>query len=150
MLEWKADGGRSSRRGRQSPDGPPPQVQDLVGHDGGTGLLGALRASHFVQDAFSETEVKDETGAVRHWRYQLVADLSLPAGAGGAQTGTATHRLSDRISGTGQLAGSPEYKAVFAIEQPLLDDLYHLTYGARDPGTLPLSAPVPPAAVPAK
>jgi hypothetical protein len=147
VLEWKADGGIVFPAGAPAPE-TAAAVQDLIDHQ-----LGALRASHFVRDAFSETEVKDETGATRHWLYQLVADLSLPAGAGGAQTGTATLWLTDRLSGTQQLAGSPEFKAVFAIEQPLLDDLFHITY-TRDPGPLPPAAPLPPsapsAAVPAK
>jgi hypothetical protein len=106
--------------------------------------LGALRARRFLPDGFSAT-VKDEAGVPRPWRYRLEADLSLPAGAGGAEARTATLWFTERASGGVQYAGSSEFNAVFTIEQPLLEALWALTYGARDPGP----AAAPPPAVPA-
>ena len=114
-------------------------VKDLVDD------LGTLRAARFVQDSFGET-VKDEAGVSRPWRYRLDANLSLPAGAGGAQSRTATLLLTERTSGTGQYAGSADFNAVFALEPPVIAHLWTLTYGARDPGPLPASPPAPPSA----
>jgi hypothetical protein len=45
------------------------------------------------------------------------------------------------------LAGSPEYNVVFESNQKLLDALFTLTYGPRDPGPPPPSVETePPAA----
>ena len=139
-FEWKEDGGILAS-GAAAP-GPETDraVQDLRDR------LAALRAARFVQDAFSDT-VKDENGQIRPWRFKLEADLSLPAGAGGAQTRTAALWLTERTSGSGQFAGSAEFKAVFALDPSLVSTLWTLTYGTRDPGPLPAGAqsaqPVP-------
>jgi hypothetical protein len=45
--------------------------------------------------------------------------------------------FSERVGGAQQLAGSKEFEAVFEIEQTLLDALWTLTYGPRDPGAPP-------------
>ena len=132
VVDWKADG----------PGAAPSAVQDLLRQ------LAELRAARFVGDAFADT-VKDENGQVRPWRYKLEADLSLPAGAGGAQARTATLWLTVRTSGSGQYAGSTDFNAVFALEAPLVEALDTLTYGPRDPGPSPATAPAPkPAAAP--
>ena len=39
-----------------------------------------------------------------------------------------------------ELAGAPEFGAVFALDQPWVDALWTLTDGARDPGPLPPAA----------
>jgi hypothetical protein len=59
--------------------------------------------------------------------------------------------LSERIGGGTQLAGSQEFNVVFEVEQTLLDALWSLTYGPRDPGepAAPKPAPAPaPASAP--
>jgi hypothetical protein len=128
-LEWQAEGATGAAR-------------DLDDD------LGTLRAGRFIQDRFGEEPVKDEAGVSRPWRYRIEAALSLPTGTGGAQARTATLLLTERTSGSGQYAGSADFNAVFALEQPMISHLWTLTYGARDPGPLP-AAPAPaPAAAP--
>jgi len=139
LLEWKLDGGIVSSAAGAPAAGTDAAVQDLLRQ------LPTLRASRFVGDAFAEP-VKDEMGESRSWRYRLDADLSLPAGAGGAQARTATLWFTERTSGSGQYAGSAEFNADFAIEQPLVDALFALTYGSRDPGPAPIAPPAVPAA----
>ncbi|MEX2043757.1 MAG: hypothetical protein WD941_00295, partial [Opitutus sp.] len=70
----------------------------------------------------------------RPWRFRLEATVVLPGGTGADQTSTLTLFLSERAGGTQQLAGSREFDAVFVLDQPLLDAIWALTYGPRDPG----------------
>jgi hypothetical protein len=63
--------------------------------------------------------------------------VTLPAGPGGERAGGRTLWLTERAGGTEQFAGSAEFGAVFAIEQTLIDALWKLTYGGRDPGPPP-------------
>lgn len=94
--------------------------------------LRAPRAKRFVQDAFSEQVTL--AGESRPWKLKLDATVSLPGGAGGEQSSVRTLLFTDRVGGAQQLAGSKEFDAVFEIEQPLLDALWTLAYGPRDPG----------------
>lgn len=103
-----------------------------------------LRAKRFVQDGFPTTLSVD--GTDRPWRYQLDATIILPGGSG-EQTEAMTLFFSDRLGGDIQFAGSPDLGAVFEIEQPLLDALWQLTYGDKDPGP-PDSAASQPATTP--
>ena len=89
------------------------------------GELRSLRAASFVQDGFPEKVFA--AGEVRAWKYRLDATVSLPGGAGAGQVNTMTLWFAERTGGTEQLAGSKEFGAVFAIEQPLLDALWTLT-----------------------
>ena len=102
--------------------------------------LTTLRAKQFVNETFTDTTLVD--GRPTTWKYTLEATLAL--GGGGVQTGVTTLQLAERSGGGTQLAGSKEFGVVFAIEQPLLDALWTLTYGDRDPG-----APVIPSQQPA-
>ncbi|HVU22759.1 MAG TPA: DUF4340 domain-containing protein [Opitutus sp.] len=95
------------------------------------GQLRTLRAEEFVLDHFAERVTV--AGEERPWRYQLEATITLTGGAG-EQTNTTTLFLTPRVGGDRQLAGSPEFNAVFAVEQPLIDALFRLTEGPRDPG----------------
>jgi hypothetical protein len=92
--------------------------------------LRTLRAKQLVSDTFSETTLVN--GQPQKWKYQITTTLAL--GGGGGQTKASTLFLSERSGGGTQLAGSPEFGVVFEIEQPLLDALWTLTYGGRDPG----------------
>lgn len=95
--------------------------------------LRTLRAKEFVLDQFVDRVLA--AGEERPWRYRLEATMMLTGGVG-AQTSTTTLLLTPRLGGDRQLAGSPanEFNAVFEIEQPLLDALWTLTEGPRDPG----------------
>ncbi len=109
-----------------------------------TGLLDSLRklqAREFVQDRFADRVVVN--GELRPWRFRLEATIVLPGGTAPDQTSTLTLFLSERIGGSEQLAGSRDFDAVFTIEQPLLDSLWALTYGPRDPGPTPPPQPEP-------
>jgi hypothetical protein len=87
--------------------------------------LRTLRAASFVQDGFPDKVFA--AGEVREWRYRLDASVSLPGGAGASQVNTMTLWFTERTGGSEQLAGSKEFGAVFAVEQPLLDALFTLT-----------------------
>jgi len=87
--------------------------------------LRSLRAASFVEDDFPDKVFA--AGEVRSWKYRLDATVSLPGGAGAGQITTMTLWFAERTGGTEQLAGSKDFGAVFAIEQPLLDALWTLT-----------------------
>lgn len=110
--------------------------------------LGVLRAKAFVSDQFTPTV--NVAGEERPWKYQLDATITLGGGAAGPQTGTTTLFFSERAGGTTQFAGSasPEFGGVWELEQPFVDALSTLTYGARDRGP-PVVEPGPAAPTPA-
>jgi hypothetical protein len=107
--------------------------------------LRSLRAQKFVQEGFTKTVMV--SGEDRPWKYQLTCTLAL-VGGNGAQTETFTLFFSERAGGTTQFVGipDPEYDVVFEAEQPLIDSLFALVYGSRDPGP-PSSAAEPAAPV---
>jgi hypothetical protein len=87
--------------------------------------LRSLRAAKFIEDGFPDKVFA--AGEVRAWRYRLDATISLPGGEGAGQVNTMTVWFAERTGGAEQLAGSKEFGAVFAVEQPLLDALWTLT-----------------------
>jgi hypothetical protein len=87
--------------------------------------LHTLRAAKFLEDGFPEKVFA--AGEMRAWRYRLEATISLPGGAGAGQVTTMTIWFAERTGGAEQLAGSKDFGAVFAIEQPFLDALWTLT-----------------------
>jgi hypothetical protein len=104
------------------------------------GLLGqlrVLRAARFDEDHFTPTV--NIAGEDRPWKYQLEVTIVLVGGSAAAQTSTTTLFLGERAGGTTQLAGSPDFGAVWELEQPFIDALWPLTY-VRDPGP---AAPAP-------
>jgi hypothetical protein len=104
--------------------------------------LRSLRAKSFVADSFPPTI--EIAGEARPWKYSVEATLSLVGGSG-VQTDTRTLFFTERTGGGTQLAGSPQFSVVFEANQKLIDALFALTYGPRDPGPLP-PAPAEPAA----
>lgn len=129
LLETSIDdAGRPAAPGRSAA-----ALQTVLEH------LRALRAKEFVLDQFVDRV--NVAGEERPWRYRLEATVTLHGGAG-EQTSTTTLFLAPRTGGDQQLAGSPEFNAVFALEQPLVDALWTLTEGPRDPGP-PASTPTP-------
>lgn len=104
--------------------------------------LRSLRAQRFVEDGFPAKVLLSDIE--RTWRYQLDARITLPGGTG-EQTETMTLFFTERLGGNVQFAGSNEIAAVFVIEQPLLDALWKVTYGDKDPGP-PASPETTPAA----
>ena len=99
--------------------------------------LGTLRAKQFVNDTFTDTTIVD--GKPTPWKYTLSATFAL--GGAETQTGSTALQIAERSGGGTQLAGSKEFSAVFVLEQPFVDALWTLTYGARDPGPPELAAP---------
>ena len=109
--------------------------------------LTTLRAKQFVNDSFTPTTLVD--GQPTPWKYTLEATLSLGGANGTPMQNLTTLKLAERSGGGAQLAGSTEFGVVFSIEQTLLDALWALTYGERDPGPPEAPAvPVTPAAAP--
>jgi hypothetical protein len=87
--------------------------------------LRSLRAASFTEEGFPDKVFA--AGEERPWKYRLDATISLPGGAGGGQVNTMTLWLADRTGATEQLAGSKDFGAVFAVEQPMLDAIWTLT-----------------------
>ncbi len=103
--------------------------------------LRTLRAQNFEQDTF--TSAINVNGESRPWAYRLDLTLAL-SGAGEAErTTTSTLMLGERQGGSTLLVGSAEFNCTFHATQPLLDALFTLSFGSRDPGPPP-PAPVPP------
>ena len=111
---------------------PNPAPHDVAAMRDVVAGLRTLRVKRFVQDGFVDKLVVG--GDERSWRYQLDATIALPAAGGGEQSSTSTLFLMERTGGAQQLAGSKELNAVFELEQPMVDALWRLTYGPRDPG----------------
>jgi hypothetical protein len=107
--------------------------------------LRSLRAKRFVADSFPPSI--EIAGEARPWKYSVEATLSLIGGSG-AQTETRTLFFTERAGGGTQLAGSPQFNLVFEANQKLIDALFTLTYGPRDPGPAPAEPPAAPAASP--
>ncbi len=105
--------------------------------------LRQLKAQSIVATEFTPTPLVD--GEERPWVYRLNATVALGAGAG-VQTATYTLLLSERTGGGAQLAGAEDLNVVFLTETSLMDALWTLLYGDRDPGA-PV-APAPSAATP--
>jgi|UniRef100_UPI0040495DF1 hypothetical protein len=95
--------------------------------------LRTLQASNFTKVGFPELLIV--AGEERPWRYLLDATITLPGG-GGEQTESLKLFFTERVGGNMQYAGSPELAVVFEIEQSLLDAMWQLTYGEKDPGPL--------------
>ncbi len=107
--------------------------------------LATLRARQFASDTFTETTLVD--GKPAPWKYTLGATVSV--GGADSQASVMQLQIAERSGGGAQLAGSPELGVVFAIEQALLDALWTLTYGERDPGPpAPTPEPAPAPAAP--
>jgi hypothetical protein len=109
-----------------APPRDPKAVKDVVT------ALRALRAKEFVPGGFADrvTAAGDE----RPWRFQLDATVVAPGSGGLDQSTTMTLVLTERLGGNLQYAGSKELDTVFSLEQPLVDALWSLAYGNRDPG----------------
>jgi hypothetical protein len=107
--------------------------------------LRSLRAKSFVTDSFPASV--DIAGEARPWKYAVEATLSLVGGSG-AQVETRTLFFTERAGGGTQLAGSPQFNVVFEASQKLIDALFTLTYGPRDPGPAPAEPATAPAASP--
>ncbi len=95
----------------------------------------ALRAREYVAGGF--TSQINAAGESRPWRFQLEVTISLPGSAGAEPTSRLALLLTERLGGSQQYAGLKELDTVFSLEQPLVDALWALTYGPRDPGPLP-------------
>ncbi|WP_414659993.1 DUF4340 domain-containing protein [Horticoccus sp. 23ND18S-11] len=109
-----------------TPPRDPKALADVIG------ALRNLRAKEFVPGGFSERITA--AGDDRPWRLQLEASITLPGPGGLEQTTPFTLLLSERVGGNLQFAGSKELDTAFSLEQPLIDALWSLTYGDRDPG----------------
>ncbi len=101
--------------------------------------LRALRAKEFLPGGFAEKIAA--AGTERTWRLQLDATIALPAPGGTEQTSPFALLLTERLGGSTQFAGSKELDMVFSLDQPLVDALWSLAYGARDPGPRPEPKP---------
>jgi hypothetical protein len=107
----------------------PAAVQTLL--DG----MRQLRAARFVGDGYSEKVLV--AGEERPWRYRLQATVVLPGAGASEQTLTRSVMIAERSGGAEQIAGYRESGADFVLEQPMVDALWTLIYGTRDPGPPP-------------
>lgn len=100
--------------------------------------LRTLQSQRIVADEFSETvQVNGET---LPWRYRLDVNLSL-SGDGGEQEEVFSLFLADRDGGDRQLVGAPSLSLIFEANHELIDAVWTLTYGNRDPGPIELTTP---------
>ncbi len=92
--------------------------------------LRELRADSIIQENFPDTVTVN--GQNRPWAWRL-DDTVIEAGGEGE---TEPHSLfiAERGGGGTQLIGSPRLNLVFNAPQPLIDSLWTLLYGPRDPG----------------
>ncbi len=67
--------------------------------------------------------------------------MAVPAGGGAEQTSTTSLFLTERTGGDQQFAGIRELDVMFVPEQGLIDALWTLTHGPRDPGPPPERKP---------
>lgn len=117
---------------------PAPAPRDPKAVAAVVAALRALRAREYVEGGFAERVYT--AGDDRPWRFLLEAVVAVPAAGGTEQTSALALRLTERVGGAQQFGGIKEVDTVFALEQPLVDALWALTYGPRDPGP----APAPP------
>jgi hypothetical protein len=110
---------------------PTTEVKDPAAVQALVQALRVLRAKRFVSDHFTERMLL--AGDERTWHYQVDATVSLP-GAAAEQTSTTTVFFTERVGGAQQLAGTREFDLVYEPEQPVIDALWSITYGSRDPG----------------
>jgi len=97
--------------------------------------LSTLRARRFVRDTFAQTVEVD--GQALPWRYELEATIALTGAGEQAQTMTSKLFLGERRGGSSLLVGSAQYNTIFEASQSLLDAVFTLTFGERDPGPAP-------------
>ena len=91
-------------------------------------LLDAIRkfeVKSYLIDSYTEAYPVDEENSLP-WIYQLSATIKLPGGETD-RTETREYVLTERLSGTVQVAGSKQYNTIFEIPQSLIEALYELT-----------------------
>ena len=116
-------------------------------------LLGAIRrfeVKSYLIDSYAEAYPIDAEKSVP-WLFQLSATIQLPGGET-ERTETREYVLTERLSGTVQVAGSKQYNTIFEIPQPLIDALYELTDDMEIPPEMaeePVLTPKPIEPVPA-
>lgn len=92
--------------------------------------LRELRAEGIVQDNFPETVIVN--GVKRPWAWRL--DNGVLEAGGEGEPEQHTLFIAERGGGGTQQVGSPRLDLVFNAGQPLIDALWTLLYGERDPG----------------
>ena len=91
-------------------------------------LLDAIRrfeVKSYLIDSYAEAYPVDAENSVP-WLFQLSATIQPPGGETD-RTETREYTLTERLSGTVQVAGSKQYNTIFEIPQPLIDALSELT-----------------------
>jgi hypothetical protein len=106
--------------------GPPSAAVQAV-----IGRLTQLRAVRIVSDTVPESG--PPAPAQGPWQFALKATVALPGAGGAVQNVTHTILIAKRTGGGEQLAGYADF-GVFTLEQPMIDALWTLIYGGRDPG----------------
>ena len=110
-------------------------------------LLGAIRrfeVKSYLIDSYAEAYPIEAEKSVP-WLFQLSATIQLPGGETD-RTEIREYVLTERLSGTVQVAGSKQYNTIFEIPQPLIDALYELTDEMEIPPEIadePVLAPKP-------
>ena len=116
-----------------SPNGDPAALKAVAG------AFRALRASRYLPGPF--TAQVTAAGDDRPWRFQLQATVSVPGSDGAEQSSVTTVLFTERTGGNQQFAGIRELDTIFVPEQSLIDALWTLTHGPRDPGPPPERKP---------
>ncbi len=113
-------------------------------------------SSQFKVKSYLRNEFSDKFNLgekILPWKYLLKAKISLPGGTED-QLRTYNFYFTERLGGTTQIGGSPDYNIVFELNQELIDSLFTLAFrretrGLEDvapslPETLPMEKPAAP------
>ena len=100
-------------------------------------------SSRFKVKSYLRTEFSDNFNLgdkVLPWKYLLESKISLP---GGTQNQLRIYNFyfTDRIGGTTQIGGSPEYNLIFELSQELIDALFTLAFRREAPGLQDVAPP---------
>jgi hypothetical protein len=90
-----------------------------------SGLIRKFEVKEYLPGNFHE-EGSTREDLIIPWRFELEADIALPGGDSNV-TEKRTYLFSERLGGTSQIGGTPDFDALFKIEQRMIDLMHVLT-----------------------
>tara|TARA_Y100001934_G_scaffold281968_1_gene393757 strand:+ start:4117 stop:5991 length:1875 start_codon:yes stop_codon:yes gene_type:complete len=98
-----------------------------------SGMIREFEVREYLPGSFQkEGSIQDNEQIA--WRYELAAEIALPGGDSNV-TESRTYLFSERLGGTSQIGGTPDFDAIFKLEQSMIDLIQAI---ARNPNA-PLS-----------
>ncbi len=100
-----------------------------------------FRVKSYLRNEFSDNfNLGDK---VLPWKYLLESKISLPGGSED-QLRVFNFYFTERVGGTTQFGGSPEYDLIFESSQELIDALFTLAFRRETPTLQDVAPPLPP------